>query len=63
MLMLTQNETKENDDEVDEFTRLADCFKHISGTLYKTTMDRAQLLKQLHFLTGIFLAGVPSSPT
>ena len=35
----------EDDEEDEEFTKLAECFNHISLNLYRNTLEQAALLK------------------
>ena len=48
------------DDEDNEFERLANCFSHICRMLYRNkTLEQAPLLKPLNFLARVFLESVP----
>ena len=51
----------DEDEENEEFFKLAQCLDHICRSLYRNTLEQAPLLKQLHFLTRIFLESVPGA--
>lgn len=51
----------DEDEENEEFFKLAQCFDHVCRSLYRNTLEQAPLLKQLHFLTRIFLESTPGA--
>ena len=65
MLSMNMNTTESSgemvDPEDDEFVKLAECLDHVCRHLYRDAMDKAPLLKALHFMTRIFLESVPAT--